>query len=98
MSPDSVLLIRPDLALVEVDDEIVLYDDSERRLHRLNPTAATLWRCIDGIGSLAEIAKDIADVYQTDREGVLADVLQLARQFALEGLVVGQPDDSVPWR
>jgi hypothetical protein len=87
---DSVLVARPDLASVEVDDEIVLYDDTEHRLHRLNPTAATLWRCIDGTATLAEIAVDIAAVYQEDPKRVLADVVELARQFATEGLVVDQ--------
>jgi hypothetical protein len=85
---DAVLRFRQDLASVDVDDEIVLYDDSVQRLHRLNPTAATLWRCLDGTGSLAEIAGDIADVYHADPAEVLADVVALARHFATEGLLV----------
>lgn len=83
----SVPLARPDLAAVEVDDEIVLYDDTTGRLHRLNPGAATLWRCLDGTGTLADVARDIAEVYHADPEQVLADVVELSRQFAGEGLL-----------
>ncbi len=89
IGPDSVLSARTGLAAVEIDGEIVLYDDGERRLHRLNPTAATVWRCLDGRGRLADIAHDIAEVYRTPAEQVLADVVQTARHLAAQGLVGG---------
>lgn len=87
IGPDSVIAARPGLAQVEVDGEVVLYDDSERRLHRLNAPAATLWRCLDGEGSLSDIAADIAGVYEQDSEAVLAQIVDIARQLADEGLV-----------
>ena len=89
IGPDSVLSARSGLASVEIDGEIVLYDDGERRLHRLNPAAAIVWRCLDGTGTLAEIAGDIADVYGQRPEEVLAGVLEAARHLGAEGLVEG---------
>jgi hypothetical protein len=80
---------RGDVVAVDVDGEIVLYDDSRGVLHRLNPTASALWQCLDGSGTLGEIATDIADVFQVDGDRVLADVLMTARELARQGLLVG---------
>ncbi len=89
IGPDSVLAARPGLASVEIDGEIVLYDGGQRRLHRLNPAAATVWRCLDGKGTLSEIARDIADVYEAPAGDVLSDVVQTARQLRAKGLLQG---------
>ncbi len=87
---------RPDVAQVEIDGEIVLYDDRAKVMHRLSPTAGQVWRCLDGSGSLAEISADLADVYQADPGQVLADVVATARRFGSAGLLVGvgDPPDS----
>lgn len=84
---------RPDLVQVEVDGEIVLYDDSAKIMHRLSPIAGQVWRCLDGSGSLAEVAADLADVYQADAKQILVDVVATARQFGSAGLLV---DVAVP--
>jgi hypothetical protein len=80
---------RSDVVAVDVDGEIVLYDDSRGVLHRLNPTASALWQCLDGNGTLGEIAADMADVFRVDGDRVLVDVLMAAREFAQQGLLVG---------
>jgi hypothetical protein len=80
---------RSDVVAVDVDGEIILYDDSRGVLHRLNPTASALWQCLDGSGTLGEIAADMADVFQVSEDRVLADVLIAAREFARQGLLVG---------
>jgi hypothetical protein len=83
---------RPEVVHVEVDGEIVLYDDRAKVMHRLSPTAGQVWRCFDGSGSLAEIAADLAEVYQADPDQVLTDVVATARQFGSAGLLVGVGD------
>lgn len=72
---------------MEIDGEIVLYDDLSGRLHRLNSSAAVLWRCLDGRGSLADIATEIAETYQADPAEVLNDVVRATLQLAGEGLL-----------
>lgn len=92
-----VATVRPQVVQVEVDGEIVLYDGRAKVMHRLSPTAGQVWRCLDGSGSLEEIAADIADVYQVDVVQVLADVVTTTRQFGSAGLLVGigePPDDD----
>ena len=92
LNPESALSVRPDLTAVEVDGEIVVYDDRRRRLHRLNPSATMLWNCLDGHATLAEIARDIADELNADSETVLSDIVSLAGALASEGLLVGTED------
>jgi hypothetical protein len=87
---------RGDVVAVDVEGEIVLYDDARGVLHRLNPTASALWQCLDGTGTLGEIAADMADVFQVDGDRVLADVLMAAREFGEQGLLlgVGEPPEA----
>ena len=96
MTTTFVATARPDVAQVEIDGEIVLYDDRAKVMHRLSPTAGQVWRCLDGSGSLAEISADLSDVYQADPGQVLADVVATARRFGSAGLLVGvgDPPDS----
>lgn len=89
IGPGYIGRIRPDLAYVEVDGEGVVYDDVLRKLHRLNRAAATLWLCLDGTGSLDEIARDVAAVYSADPAKVLSDMVRAAHQLAAQGLLVG---------
>ncbi len=88
IAEDSVLTARGDVDCVEVDGEFVLYDDVLGVLHRLNPTASALWQCLDGSGTLEEIAADMADIYAADPAQVLADVVGTARRFDEAGLLV----------
>jgi hypothetical protein len=80
---------RPDVAHVEVDGEVVLYDDVAKVMHRLNPTASVLWNCMDGSGTLIEIAGDLADAYRADAGAVLDDVVAVTRDLGDKGLLVG---------
>jgi hypothetical protein len=99
VTADFVATARPDVVQVEVDGEVVLCDDRVKVMHRLNPSAGVLWRCLDGSGSLAEIAGDLADVYQVDAAQVLNEVMATAQQFASAGLLVGvgdPPDQEDP--
>jgi Coenzyme PQQ synthesis protein D (PqqD) len=88
-------IARRDVVAVDVDREIVLCDDSRGVLHRLDPTASTLWPYLDGTGTLGEIAAAIADVSQVDGDRALADVLVAARALAEHGLLdgVGEPPE-----
>jgi hypothetical protein len=92
----SVVAIRPEVSSVDVEGEVVLYDDDARVLHRLNPSASVVWACLDGFASLAEIGADVADIYQADPVRVLADVVAAARQFGAAGLLVGVRRDGDP--
>lgn len=87
LNSDSTPAVRPDLTAVEVDGELVIYDDSRRRLHRLNPSATILWNCLDGSATLREIADDIAEALAANPTSVLSDIVALAVHLDEEGLL-----------
>lgn len=92
---DSRLCARSDLAAVELDGEAVIYDDANRRLHRLNAPATILWNCLDGAASLRQIAGDIAETLGADATSVLSDIVTVAKQLVAEGLLESsQPSPS----
>ena len=66
-------------------------------MHVLNPTAAIVWQCLDGTGSVGEIVGDIADVFERDHDEVRDAVLEVVRRFGRQGLLEGvgiAPDDG----
>jgi hypothetical protein len=81
--------VRPTVADVEIDGEAVLYDETRAAVHVLNDTAALVWACCDGTGTVASIAADIAAAFRMEPDSVLADVIDVVRRFAREGLLVG---------
>jgi hypothetical protein len=44
------------LLVQEVQDEIIVYDQARHRMHRLNSTAANVWRSCDGTRTIGELS------------------------------------------
>jgi hypothetical protein len=63
----------------EMDGEVLVYDQSSDSAHRLNPTAAVVWRHLDGsrtIPDLVEVlAAEVGDVADEDLVMVTLDEL-----------------------
>ena len=97
---DFVPISRRSVRLIELDGHGVIHDEHIRRWMVLNPTAYALWQCLDGSGSVAEIAEDMSEVFGQERDTVLKHVLimvqNLARQGMLEGIApqVGAPTEE----
>lgn len=47
---------RDNILVTEVENEVLLYDVSEKRAHALNPTAALVWQRCDGETTVADLA------------------------------------------
>lgn len=80
---------RSDVSIADHEGEMVLVDRASGAVHVLNPTAAIVWQCLDGTGSVDEIVGDIADVFGRDRDEVLDAVLEVVRRFGRQGLLEG---------
>ena len=58
MTPES----RKDQLLTQrVGDELVIYDERTHAAHRLNPTAALVWRLADGERSVTDSASNLRE-------------------------------------
>ena len=80
-------LARKDgLVIEELDDETLIYDTERDRAHCLNSAAARIWRCCDGIHTLADMRDDFAGDMPIDvAQEVVSDcVLRLSRAHLLE--------------
>ena len=74
---------------IELDGEAVVLDEARNRLHHLNPTATLVWSCFDGVGTIEDIAADLADAFESSEDDMHLDVLTLARELGAEGLLEG---------
>ena len=71
---DDDLLVHP------VEDEIVVYDRTRKRAHRLNVVVAKVWGLLDGEQSVSEIADEL----EVDESVVALAVDDLANAQLLE--------------
>jgi len=79
---------RQDLVLRRVGSEWVLFDPRADRAHVLNLTAAVVWTYCDGFHRPEAIAEAIAgSVEDTPADAIRADIDQVLRRFASEGLL-----------
>ncbi len=78
-----------DVIVMECDDELLVYDLIRHRAHRLNATAAAVWRASDGRHSVNDIATQLAG----SADGpTAADIVQFALQRLQRAqLMAGEP-------
>lgn len=73
----------------EVDDGLVLVDELAARALALNPSAALIWRCLDGVAPLGEIIEDLSEAFGVDTEVVGHDVVATVQDLGAFGLLEG---------
>jgi hypothetical protein len=71
-----------------INGDLVLYDPARARLHLLNATAAVAWSLCDGTRDLTAIATALAERFPASRLAIAADVAELVRRLADDGLLV----------
>jgi PqqD family protein of HPr-rel-A system len=86
---------REDLATVELDGEVVIYDEASGDLHHLNPTATLVFSMCDGNATIAELAADIGEVFGMSTDDVERQIRSLLRQLRRQRLIeAGAPTDE----
>jgi hypothetical protein len=88
--------VRDDIAAVEIDGEMLVFDESASAWHLLNPSAAMVWQIADGTASVLELAQDISSVLGVDLTDATAGVVAALRDFRARGLLAGV--EPVPGR
>jgi hypothetical protein len=78
---------RSDIADVRFGAGVLLYETSVRRLHTLNATAALVWRRLDGLTTMWDIARSLSDTFAADRSIVEGDVAAVVARFDELGLL-----------
>ena len=86
------------VAWAEVDGETVLYDEVQKKVHVLSPTATLVWSGIDGRTSLQQIARDLSQSFGEALPVVSSDVLELACDLMERGLIIAAGSADGPER
>ena len=87
MTPPLRPKSRDDLAVVELDGETVIYDESNGNLHHLNPTATIVFSLCDGTATIGELAAEIAGAFSMPADEVETQVRGLLRSFRTQALL-----------
>jgi coenzyme PQQ synthesis protein D (PqqD) len=84
---------RPGASVVELDDNVAVYDDVGQLLILLNAGAAAVWEGCDGATTFAELTGTLAKAYAEESPDAIAqDAWRTVRRLADLGLV----DDAAP--
>ena len=77
---------RDGLLTEEVEGELLVYDSARADAHRLNPTAATVWRHLDGERTVDDLIAILADEVGelADRDLVMVTLDELGDAGLLE--------------
>ncbi|HJS56595.1 MAG TPA: HPr-rel-A system PqqD family peptide chaperone [Vicinamibacteria bacterium] len=79
---------NPGIEEAPLDDELILYDPTSGRFHRLNPTMAFLWKRCDGTRVLADIARELSRAFSgVDPDSARADLDRALEELRSLGLV-----------
>jgi hypothetical protein len=81
---------KPGVLVRELDDEVLILDTVADRIHRLNSSAAVVWRMYEGGAADHVIAAALVAKFEVAPDAALADVRQTIE--TLQGLrVVSRP-------
>jgi hypothetical protein len=83
----AVLKRSDDVTFEVVADEAILIRLDTGTYFSLNKVGTEFWQMIDGLHSIEEQARSIADKYGVEPPMVVSDLLELAEEMAKEDLV-----------
>jgi PqqD family protein of HPr-rel-A system len=89
MATASKPKVRTDLDIVELDDELVLYDTARDEVHYLNATAALVFKLCDGSATVRELSTEIGEALGVPEKRVERQVRTLLKDLREVGLLEG---------
>lgn len=75
--------------------EAVVHVPALSATHVLDPTAAMLWQCLDGVSTMGEIFGDMAEVFGVTPDVIERDCLPVVRSWFQAGIAV-VPGSTAP--
>jgi hypothetical protein len=80
---------REDLAIQEVGNEFMLYDETNEKIHVLNHTAYLIWKLCDGNHTINDIENEISKNYsKTEYSDILQDIGAIIEDFDKIKLII----------
>lgn len=98
MSQHVVMAERPEPArsiesahFTDAGFEVVLFDDRNHRVHRLNPVSSAIWVLLDGRATVDDVTNELAGIFDLEIDRIANDVLRAIEEFWALGLLEGSP-------
>jgi len=90
---------RVDLRIVDLENEMLVYDERARQVHILNATARWIWLLCDGTHATEEIVEEVGRMYPgTPPDTIRRDVEETLEALGTKRLLVwteeGVPDTA----
>ena len=73
--------LRADLAIENVDGELIVLDKRAGKVHQLNSSASFVWNCLSDGLAIDKIALMLSETYDIEPENALYDVRTALAQF-----------------
>ena len=79
---------RPDLAIENVDGELIVLDKAAGKVHQLNSSASFIWICLSDGLSIDETVLMFSEAFDVEPATALSDVQTALAEFEKLALVV----------
>lgn len=80
---------RVDVKSVDLESELLIYDERRRLVHLLNSTARRIWQLCDGVHGVDEIAREVQRLFpQAPVERVHHDVQETLSALVAKDVIV----------
>jgi hypothetical protein len=80
---------RDDLAVKELGDEIMLYDETNENIHVLNHTAYLIWSLCDGNHTLKDIEEEMNNKFsRINSSAMLQDIIIAIDDFKNKKIII----------
>ena len=86
LSSNNVPRRRSGILEIDLGDGLILYDRDSSLIHRLNPSAALIWRLCDGGSSVSELVGDIVEELGVPQQEANLQVGMVLRELERLGL------------
>lgn len=96
LTPANRLIPDPNVAGKVIDGEAILIDVATGAYHSLDGAGALVWELIESGCALEQIARAVAERYETSAGQARADVERLAGELLAGGLVTVAEDHGRP--
>ncbi len=88
VSLTSVVRTAPGVEVTEIQGETVVLDPSGRKIRGFNPSAAYLWRRLDGRSTVGALAVALTEEFDVELAAAEEAALTFVRELVALGLVV----------
>ena len=69
------------IVLTEADEESILYDAKEGKVHILNRVGAFIWDLCNGENTLEDISRAVAESFEVDEETAQKDIKEFIEEL-----------------